>query len=304
LDTSLAATTTTATTSATTGTTTSALPPEQYLSVMQSSPSIVEMTRNPFVLRLFVDALPAILASGVPVHRITRYDVYSGFVGQWFTREVRRLPSDHQAALGVSVGDGGRGEAGVVAMFDLLCALLAGEMLKASVLTVSFAGGEGDGGLWLEVQNTAGAWLVQDDAVRVEATARFHKLPALKQRQFPGGVDAFVQRALDARVGFVLRTIETFATSCPLRKLGDSLQFIHKSFWEYFCARLILLAAGSGDPAMDTDARAQRIAEVLAIPGRRIQSEPEVLHFLADRWHQVFGVGGGPAGRSAGLQRW
>ncbi len=256
-----------------------ALPPDRYLSIMQASPSILELTRNPFVLRLFVEALPGILSSGLPVERITRYDIYSGFVAQWFTREVRRLPPDHQSALGVAVGDGGRGEAAVVALFDLLCALLAGEMLKASVLTVSFTEegeGAGPGGVWYGVQDTAGQWLVQDDVVVAEATARFRKLPPLKQRQYPGGLDAFVRQALDARVAFVLRTIEAFATTCPLRKLGHSLQFIHKSFWEYFCARLVLLTAGSGDPSHSLDVRVARTLTSLAIPGRRIQSEPEV----------------------------
>jgi hypothetical protein len=41
------------------------LPPDEYLVVMRSSPSLVEMTRNPFVLRLFVDALPSMKAAGL-----------------------------------------------------------------------------------------------------------------------------------------------------------------------------------------------------------------------------------------------
>jgi hypothetical protein len=63
------------------------------------------------------------------------------------------------------------------------------------------------------------------------------------------------------------------------------LEFIHKSFWEYFCARLILLAAGTEGPLED---RVARTTDVLSIPGRRIQTEPDVLYFLADKWQHTF----------------
>ena len=91
------------------------------------------MTRNPFVLRLFVEALPSMQAAGLDLTRITRYDVYSGFVRQWFGREVGRVSVDQRVALGLRAGDD-MGDVGpVVDAFELLCALLAGEMLKANV---------------------------------------------------------------------------------------------------------------------------------------------------------------------------
>jgi hypothetical protein len=46
---------------------------------------------------------------------------------------------------------------------------------------------------------------------------------------------------------------------------------------EYFLARLVLLAAGPDLPLSD---RCSRVEDVLATPGRRIQQEPEALHFL------------------------
>ena len=73
-----------------------------------------------------------------------------------------------------------------------------------------------------------------------------------------------------------------------LHARGRSVQFelIHKSFFEYFCARLVLLAAGSASatPAQ----RLERATAALATPGRRIQAEPEVLYFLADVWQHEF----------------
>ena len=218
------------------GTIDGTLAPHEYLSVMESSPSVMEMTRNPFVLRLFVDALPAILASrtGRSTAAITRYDIYSSFVKQWFGREVQRLPPEGQATLGV--GAGGKGVAPVVELFELLCALLAGEMLKAGMLSVSFEEGEGEPkgegegaqgnsnltgpSVWRSVQDVAGMWLVEDGVIQAEAAAAFRALPALQQRRYKGGVEAYVQAAMDARVDFVLSAIGAFATTCPLRKCG------------------------------------------------------------------------------------
>ena len=106
---------------------------DECVSVMQASPSLVEMTRNPFILRLFVDALPAMKTSGVPLRRITRYDVFRQFEQQWFEREVARLSRKRRFELGV--GEDGNA-APVVELFELLCALLAGEMLKSNALMV------------------------------------------------------------------------------------------------------------------------------------------------------------------------
>jgi hypothetical protein len=150
---------------------------------MASSPSLQEMTRNPFVLRLFVEALPSVQAAALSMARITRYDVYTGFVRQWFGREVGRLSVEQRVALGLGAGDD-MGDVGpVVAAFELLCALLAGEMLKTNVLTVSFAtvvpitavagGGTGVGGatteraVWQRVQVTADAWASGGEAALV-----------------------------------------------------------------------------------------------------------------------------------------
>jgi hypothetical protein len=80
------------------------LPVAEYLAVMKSSPSLKEMTRNPFVLRLFVEVLPTLKASGRDMGKLTRYDIYSGFVSQWFERELRRIPPGRFVALQFSWG--------------------------------------------------------------------------------------------------------------------------------------------------------------------------------------------------------
>ena len=134
---------------------------------MKSTPSLMEMTRNPFVLRLFVDVLPSMVAAGTSLRHITRYSLYNAFVKQWFTREVARKSGDVQASLGVVDGDA----SSVIDMFELLCALLALEMLKANVLTLKasvlgLASGGGAAGvdrvIWRDVKNAAEEWLGTD----------------------------------------------------------------------------------------------------------------------------------------------
>jgi hypothetical protein len=67
-----------------------------------------------------------------------------------------------------------------------------------------------------------------------------------------------------------------------VRRVAGSYQFAHKSFFEYFCARLVLL--GAGNALASREVRVGRLTRALAT-GRRIQLEPEVLRLLADHWH-------------------
>jgi hypothetical protein len=174
------------------------------------------MIRNPLVLRLFVEALPSMQAAGLDLNHITRYDVYCGFVRQWFGREVGRLSIDQRVALGLSAGDD-MGDVGpVVDAFKLLCALLAGEMLKADVLTVSFAtvaptassGGTGAGAcdtsaveraVWQRVQVTANAWTSGGEAALM---AQFGTLSRVEQRRYGGDSAVYAKRVIDARLAF------------------------------------------------------------------------------------------------------
>jgi hypothetical protein len=78
--------------------------------------------------------------------------------------------------------------------------------------------------------------------------------------------------------------INELRRTCPLRRTSTSLQFIHKSYLEFFFARLVLLAAGGPAPL---HVRVERTKHALSIPdGRRIQEEPEVLLLLGDHWRR------------------
>ncbi len=226
---------------------------EEYTAVLKQSPSVLELVRNPFVLRLFVEALPSIAPEDRA--RLTRYTIYRTFVHQWFDKEVARMHPDAQAGLGLA--DGTVTRPILLDRFELLSALLAGELLKAGVLDVRFD--DGTGSVWCRVQEAANEWVIGD----VESSAG-------------AGLSGIARRrAVHAATDAALAAIDALQSTCPLRRVGGTLQFIHKSFLEYFCSRLILLAAGSDAPL---DVRVARTSAALSIPGRRIQLEPEVLY--------------------------
>jgi WD40 repeat protein len=274
--------------------------PQLYLSAIAASNSLVDLTRNPFLLKLFVEALPVLSASAAGLGNVTRYRVYEAWVTQWFEqRGIARLAAEHAASVLGVASPRAAGEAWtappcttaapalpapaeVVSRFELLSALLAGEMLRQPELgmVVSLSedaaapesGGDVEGGQgpWARVQLAALDWLTGAQLEELRCTAGYSRaLPARRH-------------ALeDALTGCVYAAINCFGSTCPLRRVADSAQFMHKSFMEYFCARLVLLAAGLDVPLR---ARVARTASALSTPRRRIQAEPEVLQFLAEGW--------------------
>ena len=69
----------------------------------------------------------------------------------------------------------------VVDTFELLCALLALEMLKANVLSITLASGGVDSTIWANVQDAAYSWLNNDTAVTAALQAQYDALPARKK---------------------------------------------------------------------------------------------------------------------------
>jgi WD40 repeat protein len=271
-----------------------------YRRISADSPSIQGIIRNPFLLRLFIEAVPGIVAQGTPLDHVTRYSLYEAFIQQWFVREVGRKSPSEQEALGVSKGD----PASVVSMFELLSVLLASEMVKSNVLSVSFESwesvvvtpfGPGDtwhpphASLWRAVQAQARSWLEHDrnrlefqyaswSTWEQEAFTRRHGLAT-------GDPSAYSLFILKKRLRMFDHAVESFATTCPLRRVGSEVQFIHKSILEFLHARLLVLAAGSPDLL---PVRAQRTAIALNMTAHRLLAEPEVLVFLADWRHTSY----------------
>ena len=121
------------------------LPLTHYSDLLTSSPSLRALTRNPFLLRLLVDALPSLVATGAPLLSLTRYTIYEAFVRHWFTREVSRMSMEARLALGVGAEDGADDVSALVATMDLLCCLLAGHMMRIGSHVVAFPSSKGIG---------------------------------------------------------------------------------------------------------------------------------------------------------------
>jgi hypothetical protein len=191
---------------------------------LEAFPTVLDLVRNPFVLRLFVEALPGL--SEDDKQHLTRYTIYNVFVTQWFTREIARLsPRDHES-LGLvdTAGATLLSDDDVVSRFDLLAALLAGEMLKVNTLRVQpseEASSARGADVWCRYQEAADAWLVEDVAVSAA-------LASAGRSRF--GLRDAIATATKAAVA----TVEALQVTCPLRRIGSSLEFIHKSFQEFF----------------------------------------------------------------------
>ncbi len=247
---------------ASTGSDTCTLAESDYRSLFDQAPSMLELVRNPFILRLFVEALPGIAAA--EWDSLTRYKIYNVFVRQWFTREVAKSP-DRRTALGITSGVVSEEQA--LARFEMLSALLAGEMLKADVLEVVVVDVHGGDDVWQRVREVADGWVVED---AVAAVPKWLSRPDRRKAEAVASTAA-------------IAAIDELQASCPLRRSGNSFQFIHKSFFEYFCARLVILAGTAAE-----DVRMDRLTAALSLPGdRRIQAEPAVLSFLRECWHEA-----------------
>ncbi len=249
---------------------------EECHAFLANSPSLKALVRNPFVLRLFLEVLPTF--SLEDRSKVTRYVIYSRFVARWFKRNLRRLPDVKREPLEEDEDE-------AVAHFEMISATLAGEMLKDNVLAIPLTHVAGERTAsdspvaWHRAMDAAYDLLVERKRYQLLQGSRSGRLT---KREL-AGVESEAHTFSEAH-------LEVLAALCPLRASGDVLQFIHKSFFEYFCARHVLLCAGADEDGTDP---VHRTAEALAIPGRGIQAEPGVLQFLADHWPQ--GSGGSSA---------
>jgi hypothetical protein len=269
---------------------------DTYLSVMAASPSIKAMVRNPFVLRLFTDALPELQKQGRVLESIKRYDIYKAFVTQWFVRETARLPAEIQGQLEVAaVGSSWKGTTKTTTkdMFEWYAATLANEMYRQDSLVVRLNTGLDSPAvaIWQGLE----ARVVQGLKERVaeHLTIRYRKSGAAEKVRLETenitDVDKYFARyhceEVNKALHEVTTALEAFKVTSPLKQQGDVCSFIHKSFYEFFLAQAILHSAGADLPL---SARvAQTLTCLSAAAGhelRRIQQEPQTLLFLQDIW--------------------
>jgi WD40 repeat protein len=229
-------------------------------------PGVKDLVRNPFVLHLFSTAVADMDPSLFPT--LTRYSIFRDFTVQWFNREICNLPSADRVTLGLDdvhgVGDAQREKACELRGYlDLLSALMAGELLRSGRCDIVVAGPQ-----WDAVECVAEGWIVEP----IELEGKKKRLTKTAIRMTTQAPETAISRR---------------GSACPLVHANDSVQFLHKSLWEFFCARLILLASGL-DSEASLEVRVERTIQSLTTPrGCISSSEPEVLLFLADWWHEA-----------------
>jgi hypothetical protein len=106
-----------------------------YQDAISSSGNVQELTRNPFILRLFVDGLPA-LKSAQDLQSVRKYDIYAAFVTQWLSNGLRRLTGSNTGVEVDLTQDSSVSVTAVVEKFDSLSCELASEMFKENCLYV------------------------------------------------------------------------------------------------------------------------------------------------------------------------
>ena len=228
------------------------LPSQDYHEVLQASPSVKEMVRNPFVLRLFIEALPKLKRSGMDLNRIKRFDIYGGFVRQWFEREVYRLSEKHQAALGVGTTD----VDSVISNFERYAGILAMEMYRNDSLVVTYDQARSDEPafrVWRQLDEAVAASEMDEEATRRRLAEEYAALGAVAKRKLQrkekiadeaAYIEARLESVADTEFEQVDARLEAFKLTSPLRQSGDNYSFIHKSFYEYFLAmRMVQIVA-------------------------------------------------------------
>jgi WD40 repeat protein len=259
------------------------VPVEDILSTLDAQPSVRDMVRNPFVLRLFVKVYPVLREASC---KIDRYAIFNNFSRHWFRREMGRMRCCERALLLSSCDLAARDT--VLPHLELVSALLAGAMLQQAVLEFDVVDNLK---WWSAVKRAALKWVResqtdvrQKDRLRAEWGAQTTEQRWQVCEDFGIPVDDDPEEYIAAVWESELRMMRQclgYRNLCPVREGASYVQFVHTTYFEYFSARLILLAAGDD---VSLELRVKRTAEVLSLNGRRIQDVPEVLYFLTDYW--------------------
>ncbi|GJJ72690.1 protein HIRA/HIR1 [Entomortierella parvispora] len=64
---------------------------EQYLQQLESVPQLMELVKNPFLLKLMLDTLPSISGDGQDLSAITRVQLYDEYIAHLYSLELHRL---------------------------------------------------------------------------------------------------------------------------------------------------------------------------------------------------------------------
>eukprot|EP00808_Paulinella_micropora_P003380 g15493.t1 len=278
---------------------------EGYEAVLAGNPHVQEIVQNPFVLRLFVEALPGMLqgqqreqtqqtqqpgqtdqiASPARAVRFSRFDIYDAFVSAWLAAERARLGMDH-----LQNGENNQSTDALADLFGQFCETLALKMFSDDLLSVCLdvaateanATESGLAGvcsaMWAQLQVAVGKMADKASKMAEQAASSADKAATSTHTMH---TPADIQAANNP----LARFLRTGPLVLSVRGGQCVFSFIHKSFFEYFAARLVLrLGEGGQGGVSGLSVAVDRAAPaaLLLSAGRPIQHEPVICRFLAE----------------------
>jgi hypothetical protein len=218
---------------------------DAYQAYLAANPSLLELINTPFLLKIFVDAFPALHGQQQQQRsssQLTRNDLYGAFMDNWFATAEEKLIETFQSTS-------------VRKLFKDFSRSLAYAMFKRETSAV----------IYHEVVDAEEINEFELDLLSDEEVARRKaQLAASAQwRKWFSQADAKVKLA---RKG------------CPLRSLGGTtFSFVHQSFLEYFVADALWQSLVAAAPNSKT-------VEMLGTRClNKAPKMPVVVEFLVDR---------------------
>ncbi|GJJ74247.1 hypothetical protein EMPS_06605 [Entomortierella parvispora] len=241
---------------------------EQYMERLKSITHLMELAKNPFMLKMILDVLPTIAKTTI---KMTRVELYDRFVELHFESEQRRLKAQHSS---------GKMDNGTISAFTSL----KGDELIAHGLDFSkqlslhiFRELKGLNSVTYSVMQDSGSW--KDTFFGSDAQVRFLRQSAQLVCR---------ENLQDAR-HLIRHKVR------PSRK-PNSYEFSHRSMLEYYYSCLIFDPRGN-DPQLDLanclDSTESPLPVINHPLGQTdIVSERSVINFLAERAQHSQGFNG------------
>ncbi|KAG0055688.1 wD repeat domain [Gryganskiella cystojenkinii] len=245
---------------------------DQYLTQLNKMAHLMDLIRNPFLLKLVLDTLPRIaLASIARSHQITRAELYDEFVRMHFENEQRRL-----------IGQNSRGKMDREIAKELLSMqgnnfILNGVLFSKRLSNRIFEELEGVNSVDYSHDSDEDSWKFDFFGPDTRSKLLRESSQLICRTSVEGG--SAVGSAARGRKNNLTRTVNTY-------------EFLHRSFLEYFFSCLVYDAFerasfySLSQCLAPANSRASSPSLTLASHpfGRKeLLSEPSILRFLVDR---------------------
>jgi len=235
-----------------------------YKETLQSSKSVREVLRNPFVLYLLKQSWKTL--SEQPLDKLTRWKIYEGFVEHSITTQRSLLSLGLQDTLAV-------GYLNLVHSFQAFARDVAFRACQkeSTIFSLQEAAKELDS-----------PWVKLKELVAEEARKQFAK----RQEEISNAnEDEKVQKQrralLNEKDFIVLKQMnrQQFEVDLPLKIRGKGYEFSHRSLFEYFVAKRFLQLC-------DTEADFTIEKDLWSLMDWLIESNSEILLFLNEGWKE------------------